>query len=44
MRVNAQKPNEFFEKNCDYILRNDKTERDFVNECKNLYKEVLKNG
>lgn len=44
MRVDAQKPNEFFEKNCDYVLHNDKTERDFVNECKNLYKEVLKNG
>lgn len=43
-RVEAQKPNEFFEKNCDYILHNDKTERDFAAECKKLYKEVLKNG
>lgn len=43
-RVAAQKSNEFFEKNCDYVLHNDKTERDFAAECKNLYKEVLKNG
>ena len=43
-RVAAQKPNEFFQKSCDYVLHNDTTEQDFADKCKNLYKEVLKNG
>ena len=41
MRVNAQKPNEYFEEKCDYILRNFGSEEEFEIECKNLYKEVL---
>ncbi len=44
MRVNAQYPNEYFEKNCDYVLHNDGSENKFRKECKILFKEVLKNG
>ena len=44
MRVNAQYPNEYFEANCNYILRNDGSEKDFEKECNKLFKEVLKNG
>ena len=43
-RIAAQKPNEYFENSCDYVLHNDTTERDFADKCTNLYKEVLKNG
>lgn len=44
MRVNAQYPNEYFEGRCDYILRNDGSEKDFEKQCNKLFKEVLKNG
>ncbi len=44
MRINAQKPNEFFEANCDYSLCNNADEKSFAEKCKNLYKEVLENG
>lgn len=44
MRVNAQYPNEYFEERCDYILRNDGSEKDFEKQCNKLFKEVLKNG
>lgn len=44
MRVNAQYPNEYFEQKCEYVLHNDGSEDRFRKECKNLFKEVLKNG
>ena len=40
-RVKAQKPDEYYEENCTYILRNDGTEDEFIEKCKLLYKEVL---
>lgn len=43
MRVQAQKPNEFFENNCSYVLYNDGSHAEFKEKCKNLFKEVLKN-
>lgn len=44
MRVNAQYPNEYFEQKCEYVLHNDGSADKFRKECKNLFKEVLKNG
>lgn len=44
MRVNAQYPNEYFEQKCEYVLHNDGSADRFRKECKNLFKEVLKNG
>ena len=44
MRVAAQYPNEYFEQKCEYVLHNDGSEDKFRKECKNLFKEVLKNG
>ena len=44
MRVNAQYPNEYFVQKCEYVLHNDGSEDKFRKECKNLFKEVLKNG
>lgn len=44
MRVNAQYPNEYFEANCKYILRNNGGEKEFEEQCNKLFKEVLKNG
>lgn len=41
-RVNAQQSDDFFEKNCTYILHNDGSEEQFEFICKNLFKEVLK--
>ncbi len=44
MRVNAQYPNEYFEQKCGRVLHNDGDRETFRKECKNLFKEVLKNG
>ena len=44
MRVNAQYPNEYFEQKCDRVLHNDGDREAFRKQCKNLFKEVLKNG
>lgn len=44
MRVNAQYPNEYFEQKCDLVLHNDGDREAFRKECKNLFKEVLKNA
>ena len=41
MRVNAQRPNEYFEEHCDYILQNNGTREEFSNCCLNLFLEVL---
>ncbi len=44
MRVNAQYPNEYFEQKCGRVLHNDGDREAFRKQCKNLFKEVLKNG
>ena len=41
MRVNAQRPNEYFEEHCDYILQNNGTREEFSDCCLNLFLEVL---
>lgn len=43
MRINAQKPDEFFEQHCGYVLRNNGTAGEFEDKCKIIFKEVLKN-
>ncbi len=41
LRVSAQKPNEFFEENCDRILVNDSDRDSFEIKCKELFKEII---
>lgn len=41
MRVNAQRPNEYFEEHCDYILQNNGTREEFSDCCLNFFLEVL---
>ena len=40
-RVDAQKTETFYIENCDYVVRNDGSEKEFENEIKNILKEVL---
>ncbi|MDO4816315.1 MAG: L-threonylcarbamoyladenylate synthase [Bacillota bacterium] len=40
-RVDAQKNEEFYLKNCDYIARNDGTEQEFIAALENILNEVL---
>ena len=41
-RIDAQKPNEWFEANCDRILENNHTLQAFEQQCEKLSMEVLK--
>lgn len=41
MRIRAQKPDEYFERNCDYILHNDGSREDFRRACDILFKTIL---
>ena len=40
-RVDAQKNEAFYMENCDYVVRNDKSEKEFVIEFEKILKEVL---
>lgn len=40
-RIAAQKPDEYFEENFDYVLKNNGTQAEFIKECEKLYREVL---
>lgn len=44
MRIQAQRPDEYFEEMCDYILRNDSGPEEFENQCNRLFKEIVDNG
>lgn len=44
MRIQAQRPDEYFEEMCDYILRNDSSPEEFENQCNRLFKEIVNNG
>jgi len=44
LRVDAQKPDSYFEENCTYIARNDGDRQDFINEFHKIVLEVLNNG
>ena len=41
MRISAQKPDKFFEDNCDYILSNDSSVEVFVNKCETLFSKLI---
>ena len=42
LRISAQKPNEFFEKNCDYTVFNDGTEEHFIDKCKEVFESIIR--
>ncbi|MEG0035319.1 MAG: L-threonylcarbamoyladenylate synthase [Oscillospiraceae bacterium] len=42
LRVSAQKPNEFFEQNCDFTVSNDNTAEEFSIKCKNIFDEIIR--
>lgn len=44
LRIQAQRPDGYFEGLCDYVLRNDGSPEEFEKECKNLFKEILEHG
>lgn len=44
LRIQAQRPDSYFEGLCDYILRNDSSPAEFEKECKKLFKEILNHG
>ena len=44
LRIQAQRPDSYFEGLCDHILRNDGSPAEFENECKKLFKEILNHG
>ena len=41
MRVNAQKSDDFYRSNCDYLLMNDGSESIFRQKCEKLFREIL---
>ena len=43
-RIAAQKPNKYFEENCNYTLCNDGTKAEFERKCTEFFTEVLKHG
>lgn len=42
MRVNAQRPDQYYYERCDHILKNNGTREEFSAACKKLFTEVLK--
>ena len=41
MRIKAQKPEDYFRENCDYILENNGSENEFKEQCEELFAEVI---
>lgn len=41
LRVDAQKPDSYFEEKCDYILKNNSTEEKFREKCRSKFLEVI---
>ena len=41
LRVDAQKPDSYFEEKCDYILKNNSTEQAFREKCRSKFLEVI---
>lgn len=44
MRIGAQRPDSYFETNCTHILYNDGSEEQFIERCRNFFKEIIDNG
>lgn len=44
LRIQAQRPDSYFEGLCDHVLRNDGSPEEFEKECRNLFKEILNHG
>lgn len=41
MRVNAQRPNEYFIQNCSHVLENNGSQEEFIERCRKTFEEVL---
>lgn len=44
LRVDAQKPDSYFEQNCDYVIKNNSDRAEFTNGFDRIIQEVLQNG
>lgn len=44
LRIDAQRPDQYYRDNCGYVLYNDDGEEQFKLECITLFKEILKDG
>ena len=44
MRINAQRPPEYYESRCDFTLYNNADREQFRNDCRQLFKEMFNNG
>ena len=43
-RIDAQRPDSYYESNCTHILLNHADEASFREDCRRLYKEILNHG
>lgn len=41
MRVNAQRPNEYFIQKCSHVLENNGSQKEFIEKCRKTFEEVL---
>ena len=41
MRVNAQRPNEYFVQKCSHVLENNGSQEEFIEKCRKTFEEVL---
>ena len=41
LRIAAQKPNEFFEKECDFTALNDGSIESFYAKCKKIFEDII---
>ncbi len=42
LRISAQKPNEYFEENCDYVVSNDGSQESFKTKCKKVFEDIIR--
>lgn len=42
LRISAQKPNEYFEENCDYVVSNDGSQESFKTKCKKDFEDIIR--